>query len=130
MRNTTYLLDSFAIIELLEGSESGQRVLELIEDNTNEIVLSALSVYEVGTVLERDHGKDRMMEVIRSLTVNFPVLEITSEIALLAIHLKRDHKLPTVDCLIYATARESGAVVVSGCKHFRGITDEPDVLIV
>lgn len=130
MTTTIYLLDSFAIIELLKGSASGHRVLELIEDTENEIILSALSLYEIGTVLQREHGEKKMLEVIRSLSVNFPALEVTSDIAVQAIDLKRVFKLPMADCLIYATAREAEAIVVSGCKHFRGIGEQGDVLIV
>ena len=129
-KSTNYLLDSFAIIELLEGSEAGKKVRKVIEENESHIFISALSVYEVGTVVERDQGRNKMVEVVRSLSTYFQVVDVTVDVSLHAIDLKRSFKLPTVDCLIYSSAKETGAVVVSGCKHFCGISGEKDVLII
>lgn len=130
MKNTTYLIDSFAFIEFLEGNDIGRRVLDLLSDEANDILISAISIYEIGIVVERNHGKSKMMEVVRSLTSGFHIMDITTETSLLAIELKREYKLPTADCLIYASAKETGAKVVSGCKHFKGIKEQVDVMII
>lgn len=127
--STNYLLDSFAIIELLEGSEAGKKVRNVIQENEGHIFISTLSVYEVGTVVERNQGRDTMSEIIRSLSTYFQVVDVTLDVSQQAVDLKRSFKLPTVDCLIYASAKETGATVVSGCKHFRGISGQKDVMI-
>ncbi len=130
MKSTKILFDSFALIEHLKGSERGMTVQELIGSRGNEIYISVLSLYEVGTVIEREHGKKKRDEIHRSLTTHFHIEDITERISVRAIKLKRIHKLPTVDYLIYASAKILGASIVSGCKHFKSISGESDVIII
>jgi len=130
MKNTNYLVDTSAIVELVKGSDKGMAMLNLIERNENNLNISTLTIYELGTVLERKYGSETMEEILRSIMNYFHVMDVTPPISFRAIELKRKFKLPTVDCLIYASAKEIDAVVVSGCKHFREISDEQDVMIV
>jgi len=130
MMNMNYLIDSYAIIELVKGTNAGKVVRDLIEDPSAKLYISALSIYEVGTVLIRRYDQQMMQEVVRSLRNSYEIISVSSSISLQAIELKRSFRLPTVDCLIYATAKDLEATIVSGCKHFREIGNESDVLII
>ena len=123
------MLDTYAIIELFRGSERGEKVKKLIEKEET-IYLSALSLYETGTVLERQVGKKKALDYLRSIQTYYQILNIDQEIALKAMELKRDYKLPAIDCLIYASTRIKKAKVVSGCKHFKDISKQKDVIII
>ncbi len=123
------MLDTYAIIELFRGSERGEKVKKLIEKE-DAVCLSALSLYETGTVLERQVGKKKALEYLRSIQTYYQVLNVDKEIALKAMELKRDYRLPAIDCLIYASARIIKANVVSGCIHFRDLSKQKDVIII
>ncbi len=125
----TLLLDTYAILELFSGSEIGLQVKELIE-NEGEILISSLTIYEAGTFIERKYGKEISEEYLRSIEDHWSIVDVDREVARSAISLKMKFKLPMADCLIYASARKNNARIVSGCKHFRSISDQNDVIIV
>ena len=60
------MLDTYAIIELFRGSEKGTEVKNLLEAN-DDIFMSVLSLYETGTVLEREIGIKRSKKYLRSI---------------------------------------------------------------
>jgi len=123
------MLDTYAIIELFRGSEKGNLVKTLLEDE-KEVYVSALSLYETGTVLEREIGRKKSQEYLSSIETHFMIVDINQDIALNAVRIRSIFKLPAIDCLIYSSARIKNAKVVSGCKHFKLISDQKDVIIV
>ena len=123
------MLDTYAIIELFRGSEKGEHVRRLLEKEA-EIFISVLSLYETGTVLEREIGRKRSREYLSSIEIHFVVVDLDREIALNAVKIRSNFKLPAIDCMVYSSARMKNAAVVSGCKHFRSISDQKDVIIV
>ena len=125
----TLLLDTYAIIELFRGSEAGEQVRKLIEKDL-DIYLSVLSVYEIGTVLDREIGEKKSKEYLASIETHYTIIEVSEEIAHRAIKLRSKYKLPAIDCMIYASAQHIGGKVVSGCKHFKQISNQKDVIIV
>ncbi len=125
----TLLLDTYAILELFSGSRIGLQVKELIE-NEDEILISSLTIYEAGTFLERRYGKEMSEEYLRSIEDHWSIVDVDREVARSAISLKMRFKLRMSDCLIYASARKNNARIVSGCKHFRSISDQNDVIII
>jgi len=123
------MLDTYALIELFRGSDKGQLVKTLIE-NEKEIYVSVLSLYEIGTVLEREIGRKRSREYLSSIETHYMIVDLCQDIALNAVRIRSNFKLPAVDCLIYSSARLNNAKVVSGCKHFKLISDQKDVIII
>ncbi len=123
------LLDSYAIMELFRGTKKGEKVRDLLEEE-KEVYISTLTIYEVGAALQRELGKKKAHEYVNSIKTHYQVVEVSEEVALEAVELRGRFKLPAMDCLIYASARQKGARIVSGCKHFREIKDEKDVVIV
>ena len=129
MKIMNLMLDTFAVIELFRGSDKGTRVKQLLEKNVT-VYISVLSLFEIGTVLEREISKKSVREYVRSIETHYHVLDVNKDTANLAVDLRRDYKLPAIDCLIYAGARLKKAKVVSGCKHFKKISKQKDVMII
>ena len=122
------MLDTYAIIELFRGSEKGEHVKALLE-NEKEIFVSVLSLYETGIILEREIGRKNSQEYLSSIETHYMIVDLNQNIALNAVRIRSSFKLPAIDCLIYSSARTIDAKVVSGCKHFKLISDQKDVII-
>jgi predicted nucleic acid-binding protein len=123
------VLDTYAILELFQGSEKGKKVKKLLEKE-EEVYLSVLSIYELGTVLEREIGRKKSQEYLRSVETYYTILDVTYEVAKKAVEVRRNFKLPAIDCLIYASAFINESKVVSGCKHFREISHQKNVIVI
>ena len=122
------LLDTYALVELFEGTKKGEVVKKFLK-RESKVYLSVLSIYELGTHLEREIGIDAAQEYIRSVQIHYDIIDVNQSITLHAVEIRRENKLPVVDCLIYATARSTKSRVVSGCKHFKSIRKSKDVII-
>ncbi len=129
VKNMSLVLDTYALIELFEGSEKGKKVKELIEKD-EDVFISVLTIYELGTYLEREIGKEKADPYLRSISTHFNMIDIDEHVSFMAIDLKPKTSLPAIDCLIYASARSVNAKVISGCKHFKKIDHNMDVIIV
>ena len=123
------MLDTYAIIELFRGGEKGTKVKNL-QLKDNDVSISVLSLYETSTVLEREIGRTRTKEYLRSIQTYYNIIEINKEIALTAVDLRRNFKLPSIDCLIYATSRSIRSKLITGCKHFKEIAKQKDIIII
>jgi predicted nucleic acid-binding protein len=123
------MLDTYAIIELFRGSEKGVEVKNFLEKD-NYVSISVLSLYETGTVLEREIGKKRTKKYLRSIQTYYNIIDVNKEITLMAVELRRNFKLPSIDCLIYATSRSIKSKLITGCKHFKEISKQRDILII
>jgi len=123
------MLDTYAIIELFRGGEKGTIVKKLLM-KADDISVSVLSLYETGTVLEREIGRKRSKKYLRSIQTFYNIVDLNQEIALLAVDIRRGFKLPSIDCLIYASSRLIDAKLITGCKHFKEIAKQKDIIIV
>lgn len=123
------LLDSFALIEFFKGGALGEQVKKLLE-KSEDTIITVLNIYEVGYRIEQDYSKKQAGEYLKSLKMHYRIVSIDDEIAMKAIELRRDFKLPAVDCLIYAAAKINNAKVISGCPHFKMLSKQKDVIII
>ena len=125
----TLLIDSYALIELFKGTEKGADVKKLLEKDKN-ILVSVLSLYEVGFRIEHDSSRGTAQDYLKSLKTYYTIIPVTEDIAQKAVEMRAKFKLPAIDSLIYATAKLNHAKVVSGCSHFKAISKEADVIII
>lgn len=108
------VLDSFAWFEYLDGSKAGARVNDILV-GSDTVATPATCVAEIKRKLIRE-GREWEKE-IGFIQENSRVLPLTVEIALRAGDIKSLH---FADSLVYATAQEHNAVLVTGDPHFRG----------
>ena len=114
------VIDSCVWIEALLGTPTGKRYLRLW-DKPDEIVVPTCVQYEIKRWCERFLDEDFAAQAI-SATRQCTIVTLTEKVALLAAELGRDHRLAALDAMVYATAIEHNATLVSCDAHFEGLT--------
>jgi predicted nucleic acid-binding protein len=116
--NMTVTFDSSAWIEYFAGSKKGEKIKQLL-NGTDTILTSAISLLEIKNKYIQE-GKD-YNEQINFICHNSSIIEIDREIALQGADMKKNHKLYTVDALIYATAQHHKSILLTGDAHFKNL---------
>jgi len=87
---------------------------------TTELIVPTVTVYEVfKTVLRQRNESDALQSV--ALMQQGSVVDLTSNIAILAAKLSIDHHLPMADSIILATASAYGATIWTQDSDFKNI---------
>ncbi len=113
------VVDTSAWIEWLIGSELGQRLDGEIPDKPQCIVPTIVQ-FELAKWLARELGEEQADQVI-AYTQQCVVISLDTTIALAALEFHREYKLATADAIVYATARQQGADLLTCDSHFDGL---------
>lgn len=118
---TEYLIDAFAWIEYLEGSEQGEKVKQILQNH--KCLTSAVTMAEVISRAKRT-GKDTEI-AFQAITLNSKVLQVNEEIAKKTglIHAEKREKnkdFGLADAFILAH-RKKKQKILTGDPHFKGI---------
>ena len=119
---TKFVIDAYAWIEYLEGSEEGMKVSEIIEDDLNDVFTSSATVAEViGKVMRKNQDIKVALNHINNFST---VLEVTQEIGISAaqIHFeakKKNKNFGMLDAFVAATARKLSAKILTGDNDFK-----------
>ena len=122
---TSLVVDSWAWVEYLSGSESGKKVDGAIQE-AQEIWVSLASVAEVVSKYRRKGRDDALaLRAITTLSkVGIQSLEDAQEAGRIHAELKR--KVPNfslADSFVLQLARKLDATVLTGDPDFRGLKD-------
>jgi predicted nucleic acid-binding protein len=115
------VVDTSAWIEWLVGSPLGRKLGKEIPAR-EQCIMPTLVQLELAKWLARETDEDRLDQVI-AYTQKCLVVPMDTRIALLAADLCRKHKLATADAIVYATAREQGADLLTCDAHFAKLPD-------
>ena len=116
------LVDTYAWLELFQGSEKGTKVKEIIQ-KADPLYTSVLNLYELFYRIEQIKGDDTAYHYIEILKSRVKIISISPEIACKGAKIKMDYpSMGAVDCLMYATAQEKDLVVLTGDQHFRNLS--------
>ena len=124
-RNRAVVLDSFAWIEYFNGTSAGENVQTFLETGlavTPAIVVAELS--EKHKRLNREFGPK--YDFVKARTSVVPLEEELARVAG-GLNFERKKKVKgwgMADSIVLATARWSGARIVTGDPHFRDLTEE------
>lgn len=113
------LIDSCVWAEVLQGSPTGELFKPLMPAPA-QLLVPTMVLYEVSKWLARtmdSQAADQVMVTMQSAEV----VDATSSIALQAAELSITYKLHAIDALIYATALEHDAELVTCDAHFKGL---------
>lgn len=113
------VVDTSAWIEWLIESDTGRKIEGLLPDQAEWIVPTIIQL-ELSKWLTREIREDKADQVI-AFTETCMVSPLTTRIALLAAELTRQHKLSTADAIVYSTAREHEADLMTCDAHFDGL---------
>lgn len=114
------LFDTSAIIELLNETEKGKQVVELMKEETPAIAIVSLSELTSWTLRNGFEPKKIASKIIEATTV----LPLDEHIAKFAgeIHFKNKKEIKDwgmIDSLIYATALANGLKLVTSDSDFK-----------
>jgi predicted nucleic acid-binding protein len=113
------LVDTSVWIEWLTGSALGKTLAKQFPDKPQCIVPTIVQL-ELSKWLVREVGEDQADQVI-AYTQKCTVVALDTTIALLAADLHREHKLATADAIVYATAQNQLAELLTCDAHFKGL---------
>ncbi len=113
------LVDTCVWAEILRGTPTG-RALKASIPPSGQLVVSTMVVYELAKWLARNVDDERADQAMVTL-LNAYVVEPTAAIALQAAQLSAEYKLHALDAVIYATALEHDAQLVTCDAHFKDL---------
>jgi predicted nucleic acid-binding protein len=112
------VLDSFAWIEYLKGSERGAAVKSYV-DGGEPLYTPSICLTEVKSRYLRDQ-KDPAPCLSFIVERSF-IIPLSQEIALQAADEKQIRGLHAVDAIVYATGLQRKIMVVTGDQHFKNL---------
>ncbi len=113
------LVDTSAWIEWLIASPTGKAVEAAIPPREDWLVPTIVQL-ELAKWLAREVGEDKADQVV-AFTQMCRVVPLDTKIALLAAELCSRHKLATADAIVYATALEHEADLLTCDAHFEDL---------
>ena len=113
------VIDTSAWIEWLVASPTGKKLAKEIPEKTLCVVPTIVQL-ELSKWLWRELGESQADQVI-AYTMKCQVAPLDTATALLAADLHRRHKLATADAIVYATAVQQGAELLTCDAHFQGL---------
>jgi predicted nucleic acid-binding protein len=119
------VIDTSAWIEWLVEGPLRKRLAKEIPERSQCIVPTIVQL-ELAKWLTREAGEEQA-DLMLAFTQKCVVAPLNTRIALLAADLHRQHKLATADAVVYATAREFGAELLTCDTHFENL---PGVILV
>ncbi|CAN5794387.1 hypothetical protein BH11PSE8_BH11PSE8_08740 [soil metagenome] len=113
------VVDTSAWIEWLTGSALGKKLVAAFPVQADCIVPTIVQL-ELSRWLLRELGEEQA-DVVIAYTQKCQVVALDTSIALLATDLHRQHKFATADAIVYATAQQQGADLLTCDAHFAGL---------
>lgn len=110
------VVDTSVWVEWLIGGPLGAKLAKEFPDCSDCIVPTIMQL-ELSKWLLREAGEEKADQVT-AYTQKCVVVPLDTRIALLAAELHRQHKLATADAIVYATAQEHGAELLTCDAHF------------
>ncbi|KLU23112.1 twitching motility protein PilT [Caballeronia mineralivorans PML1(12)] len=121
MATSMRVIDTSAWIEWLVGSALGKKLSKEFPDKSRCVVPTIVQL-ELSKWLVREVGEEQADQVI-AYTQKCVVVPLDTATALLAADLHRAHKLATADAIVYATAQQQGADLLTCDAHFKDLPD-------
>jgi len=113
------LVDSYGWIEYFAGGKLADRYARYIE-TTEERILPTIIIYEVYKKLKAQVGEEQAVEAYAHM-LNARVVQLTEDIALKAADISLATGLSMADAIIYATAMNNNAKLVTSDPHLKNL---------
>ena len=118
----TVLIDSWAWIEFFLGSGAGKVVSGHI-DSDQDLIISAINIAEVYRWILRYYDESTADEKKCAMLDRCTLINVDENIAVEAARIRNTLKWGLCDSIVYATAKQEGAKVLTGDSDFRGKED-------
>lgn len=124
----TWVLDSFAVLALLNkepGSEQVASLLRQAKSGEVHLLMTWVNAGEVAYIVERRWGRARVYETLAILeATKLQMVPVERNLALLAAHVKARHPLAYADAFAAALAQQAEATLLTGDPEFELLADE------
>lgn len=113
------LLDSSGWIEYFAEGPNAERFAPVAEEIAN-LLVPTIVLHEVYRWADREGGESAASRAMATMQTG-TVLDLDSDLALASARLARQHRLPTADSIVYASAQFQGATVWTQDEDFRDL---------
>jgi uncharacterized protein len=113
------VVDTSAWIEWLISSKTGVRLTGFLPGYEQWLVPTIVQM-ELAKWARRERG-EVAFDALLALSGERLVANLTTPISIRAAEVSREHRLSTADAIIYATALEHGADLLTCDAHFEGL---------
>ena len=113
------LVDSSGWLEYFADGRNARFFAPALEDTEN-LIVSTINIYEVFKRILQQRGEDAALQAV-ALMHQAGVVDVTSPIAMDAVKISTELKLPMADSIVLATARTCGAILWTQDADFEGL---------
>jgi predicted nucleic acid-binding protein len=113
------LVDSYGWIEYFVHGKLADRYAKYIE-TAEEMILPTIVIYEVYKKLKSQIGEELALEAHTQM-LNAVVIPLTEDVALKAADISLGSGLAMADAIIYATAMNNNAKLVTSDSHLKNL---------
>ena len=110
-------LDSSGWIEIVLDGPNAKKFAKAL---SAPLIVSSISIYEIARYTTREVGEDASQALLAFIQ-QYPVVDVTAELALAASDLGSRYKLAMADSLIYATALTHNATLWTQDDDFQDL---------
>ncbi|HLD57594.1 MAG TPA: PIN domain-containing protein [archaeon] len=126
------VLDTYAWIEYFEGSPSGLKVKEILEDSKQPLFTPSIVLAELSDAVVKGKVKTNWDDLVRFVVFNTQIKDIDPSIALEAGMIKNEMRkkhpdFGLVDAIVLATSRKTDSKLLTGDPHLIGEVDVVDI---
>ena len=126
------VLDTYAWIEYFEGSPSGLKVKEILEDSKQPLFTPSIVLAELSDAVVKGKVKTNWDDLVRFVVFNTKIKDIDPSIALEAGMIKNEMRkkhpdFGLVDAIVLATSRKTDSKLLTGDPHLIGEVDVVDI---
>ena len=118
MKDSKFVDSSVWIDYLFNGRHAG------VIDSDEILLISALSIFEIKKKLKKNKVDEKKiikgMEFIKKRSL---IIQVSGEIADMAVHYSLEKNLPIIDSLIYASSILTDSTLITIDNDFRGLKD-------
>ncbi len=122
-----FVLDSFAVLALLQGEPGAVRVRDLLDQaqRSEPLHLTVVNLGEVLYNMEMRRGRGAALEAVGLIdALPIQLAPVDRNLALRAARLKATVRLGYADCFVAALAETLGAKVLTGDPDFAAIESQ------
>lgn len=113
------LVDSSGWLEYMSDNQNAEFFASAIE-NIGSLVVSTINIYEVFKRVNQQVDERSAIQAIALMHQGL-IVDVDSEIAIMAGKISLKHKLPLADSMIYATAKMHDAILWTQDSDFKGL---------
>jgi toxin FitB len=113
------LLDSSGWIEYFAEGPNAERFAPVVDD-TSSLLVPTIVLHEVYRWADREGGESAASRSMATMQTGI-VIDLDSDLAIASARAARNHRLPTADSIVYASAQSRGAIVWTQDEDFRDL---------